>query len=146
MQNHYDNQVNFAGFFVRLTAYILDCIIVGTLLLAVKIPFKILFPFYDMKILFSYTAADIIFYILTVMYFILFTYFKGYTPGKRIMNIRVVDEDRKRLSFFQVVYRETVGRFLSGVIIGAGYLMIVIDNKKRSLHDMLSDTRVIYAH
>lgn len=62
------------------------------------------------------------------------------------MNIKVVNADGGRLSFFQVLYRETIGRFLSGVILGIGYIMIAMDKRKRALHDHLSDTRVIYVH
>ena len=51
----------------------------------------------------------------------------------------------EKLGLFTVVYRETVGRFLCSVIMGAGYLMAGIDKEKRGLHDILCDTRVIYA-
>ena len=46
---------------------------------------------------------------------------------------------------FDVVYRETIGKFLSGVIMNIGYIIAGIDSEKRALHDILCDTRVIYA-
>ena len=43
------------------------------------------------------------------------------------------------------MYRETIGKFLSGVIMNIGYIIAGIDSEKRALHDILCDTRVIYA-
>ena len=60
------------------------------------------------------------------------------------MNLRVVSAHHKKLTFLNVLYRETIGRFLSNFILGIGYILIGIDKEKRGLHDILSDTRVIY--
>ena len=145
MQNSYDNKVVYAGFFTRMTAYLIDLVIVGALHLFIRGPLMGFSSFLDSKILFSYTVLDIIFYAVSVLYFIFFTYTEGSTPGKKVMNIKVVNENGDKLTLFQVVYRETIGRFLSGAIMGIGYLLVVIDKQKRSIHDMLSDTRVVYS-
>ena len=47
---------------------------------------------------------------------------------------------------FEVIYRETIGRFLSGLILCAGYFMIGLQKEKCGLHDLMSDTRVVYCH
>ena len=54
-------------------------------------------------------------------------------------------KDGEKLRLFDVVYRETIGKFLSGVIMNIGYIIAGIDSEKRALHDILCDTRVIYA-
>lgn len=98
------------------------------------------------NLLFQYNLKDIVLYILEALYFILFTYYTGTTLGKKAMNLKVVRADgEEKLSLLTVVYRETIGRFLCSVIAGIGYLMIGIDSEKRGLHDILCDTRVIYA-
>ena len=85
-------------------------------------------------------------YVFHVLYFILCTYLTGTTLGKRAMNLRVVSADwGQRLSLLDVVYRETVGRFLCSLSIGIGYIIVGFDGEKRGIHDMLCDTRVIYA-
>ena len=97
------------------------------------------------NILFHYTLKDIVLYIFQVMYFILATYYTGTTIGKRLMNLRVVPANRKeKLSFVDVLYRETVGRFLCNISVCIGYILIGIDKEKRGIHDMLCDTRVVY--
>lgn len=96
-------------------------------------------------ILFHYTLGDILLYVLQVLYFILCTYYTGTTLGKKALNLRVVCADgEEKLSFLNVVYRETIGRFLCGMTMGIGYIMVGIDQEKKGLHDMLCDTRVVY--
>lgn len=97
------------------------------------------------NILFHYTLKDIVLYVFQVMYFILATYYTGTTIGKRLMNLRVVPANREeKLSFVDVLYRETVGRFLCNISVCIGYILIGIDKEKRGIHDMLCDTRVVY--
>lgn len=150
MQNNEDGQV-YAGFFVRLAAYLLDWLIVGTVLLMVKFPMLIASwtvpnNFLVRDFIFEYSLKDIILYLLGVSYFIILTYFTGATLGKRAMRLRVISSEESKLTFFQVAYRETVGRFLSELIMCVGYFMIGPDSQKRGLHDQLADTRVVYYH
>ena len=150
MQNNTENQV-YAGFFVRLAAYIIDWIIVGCVLLVVKFPLWIATVaspdnFIVKDFIFSYSVKDIVLYLLGVLYFILLTYFTGATLGTRAMRLRVVSSEQRKMTLFEVAYRETVGRFLSKIIIFIGYFMIGPDREKRALHDRLADTRVVYYH
>ena len=151
MQNSYsEGTAQNAGFWVRLAAYTIDSVIVFVGLVIVRlvlagITSAISGNVFNASILFHYTLKDIILYIFHVLYFILLTYFTGTTLGKKALNLRVVSEQEvQRLSFFDVVYRETVGRFLCSVCMGIGYIMIGLDKEKRGFHDMLCDTRVIY--
>lgn len=142
--------MSYAGFWVRLWAYIIDSVIVFFGLLIVRLATSGILSFAEGtflggNVLFHYTLKDIILYIFQVMYFILFTFCTGTTPGKRLLNLRVISAEGKELTFFDVLYRETIGRFLCGLTIGIGYLMAGIDREKRGIHDMLCDTRVVYA-
>ena len=149
MQNSYSNE-NYAGFWVRFAAYIIDSIIVIAGLLFVRLAWlgigaMISGTILGGNVLFHYSLKDIVLYIFKVMYFILLTWCTGTTVGKRLMNLRVVPADRsQKLSFVDVLYRETVGRFLCGISIWIGYIVIGVDKEKRGFHDMLCDTRVVY--
>ena len=154
MQNSYGRQtapdVEYAGFWVRLAAYCIDCAIVWVGLLFVNLVIGILSVagsgVFRTEILFQYTAKDILLYVLQVLYFVLLTHGTGTTPGKRLLNLYVVNADgSQKLELLNVIYRETVGRFLCGLSIGVGYIMAGVDREKRGLHDMLCDTRVVYA-
>jgi uncharacterized RDD family membrane protein YckC len=47
------------------------------------------------------------------------------------------------LSYGRAALREVVGKFLSGILLGIGYLMVAFDSKKQGLHDRLANTFVI---
>lgn len=151
MQNNMDNQVN-AGFFVRLAAYLIDSLIVGiALALVVQLPIWISTlaapdNFLVRDFIFTYSIKDIVIYLLSAMYFVMLTYKTGETIGKKVLHIKVVSAEDRKLTLFEVIYRETVGRFLSELIVCAGYFMVGIHKEKRGLHDLLSDTKVVYCH
>ena len=152
MQNNCSREeVTYAGFWVRLMAYAIDNIIVFTVLLVVRLLLSGLMTVLSGtvlggNVLFQYSIKDVILYIFQVMYFILFIYCTGTTPGKRLLNLRVVSaQENASLTLLNVIYRETVGRFLCSISIGIGYMIAGFDRQKRGLHDILCDTRVIYA-
>ena len=151
MQNSYSSRdTEYAGFWVRLAAYVIDSIIVFFGLLFVRLFLSgIMSVLSDTwiggNILFHYTLKDILLYGFQVLYFILCTYLTGTTLGKRAMNRRVVSADGQKLTILNIVYRETIGRFLCSLSVGIGYIIAGVDREKRGLHDILCDTRVIYA-
>lgn len=149
MQKSCSSEVTYGGFFARLAAYLIDKLIVGAGLLIVRLVLLLVGGIFSgealsAEILFTYSLKDIILYLCGVLYFIMLTYYTGTTLGKRAMNLRVVKADGSRLSLFDVIYRETVGRFLCGLFLCIGYLMVGVDSKKRGLHDFLCDTVVVY--
>lgn len=81
---------------------------------------------------------------MKVLYFIICLYCTQTTLGKYIFKLKVVRKDGTKLSLFNVIYRETIGRFLSSFLC-VGYILIFIDKEKTALHDRLCDSRVIYA-
>lgn len=150
MQTNTKDQV-YAGFFVRLTAFLVDMIIVNAALLVIRIPMWILSLNSPDNVLvrdfiFQYSMVDIVCYLLMVLYFTLLTYYTGATLGKKLFQLRVVSMEDRKMTFFEVLYRESIGRFLSGVIMNLGYLLILAQKEHRGIHDLLADTSVIYYH
>jgi len=138
----------YAGFFVRLTAYLLDRAILCIPLLVMRLILKIIFhgetSILTNIIIFSFTLTDMILYALGTAYFVLLTYHRGRTLGKKLMRIRVVSAEDREPTFFEIFFRETFGRFLSAFFLCIGYLIIGAGDEKEALHDHLADTRVIY--
>lgn len=150
MQNNADTRV-YAGFFVRLSAYLIDWVIVGAALLLIRIPVWIanlggIADFILKDFIFQYSVYDIVLYLLKIAYFVLLTYFTGSTLGKKLLQICVVSAEERKPTFFEIVFRESVGKFLSALVLYVGYFMIGGDKQKRGLHDILSDTYVVYNH
>lgn len=137
-----------AGFGPRAAAYIIDRAILLIALCVVRFPFG-LAAFLGANgltaksFLFRYSFLDVLCWLVVAAYFVLMTYFTGGTLGKKVMRLRVEKEDGSALGLVDTIYRETVGRFLSGILC-LGYLMALADRKKRAFHDYLCDTRVIY--
>ena len=150
MQMAYNNDKNaYAGFFIRLAAFLLDMLLVNVLLVFIRLPvwcIKLVLgdTFLFSPVLFSYDIFDILYYLLTVGYFILATYFCGTTLGKYLMQIKVISTDGKPLTFVSVLIRETVGRYLCTIILYIGYMIAGWDNEKQGLHDRIADTYVVY--
>ena len=141
---------------MRFAAFLIDSLIVGAALLIVRLALFFGFSVFelievnplDTKVLFSYTVKDIILYLAGAAYYIICTYCAGTTAGKWLFNLRVVPaggSGQRKLRLIDVVYRETIGKFLSGLVMNIGYIIAGMDSEKRALHDMLCDTRVIYA-
>lgn len=148
MQIQENNDAACGGFFVRLAAYLIDMLLVGAVLLTVKIPMffvRLQHPdsFLTSPLLFQFSLLDIVLYLAASAYFVILTYQTGATVGKRLMNLRVVSVDGAPLTLLNILYRETIGRYLSSLLF-VGYILIGLNRDKRGLHDLICDTKVIY--
>ncbi len=138
-----------AGFGPRAAAYLLDRAIVLAGLCLVRLPFGVAALFgaggpTAKDFLFDHSFLDVLCWALGAAYFVLLTVFcGGATLGKRVMRLRLVRADGEPLRFLDVLYRETVGRFLSGILC-LGYLMALADREHRAFHDWLCGTAVVY--
>ena len=136
-----------AGFGVRAAAYLVDRLLLLLALGFIRVPALLVSLFtgggISRAVLFQYSALDIVCYLLSALYFVLQTYLSGSTLGKKLFHLRVEGNDGEKLRFVDVLYRETVGRFLSGLLY-IGYILALIDSRNRAFHDWLCDTRVVY--
>ncbi len=70
-------------------------------------------------------------------------FFKGTTPGKRLLHMYVIREDGKPAGFFVMLIREAIGKYLSGLVLSLGYFSIVWDKDNQGWHDKLLNTYVV---
>ena len=74
------------------------------------------------------------------------TYFvstRGATPGKMALGLKIVRTDGSPLPV-GLAFGRYLAQMLSGFLL-IGYLMAAFDTEKRSLHDRICGTRVVYA-
>lgn len=64
------------------------------------------------------------------------------TPGKLALGIRVTDLEGKRISFLRALGRYPA-KILSGIILCIGFLMVAWTQRKQGLHDMICGTLVL---
>jgi uncharacterized RDD family membrane protein YckC len=79
----------------------------------------------------------------TIGYFVTFWSTTGQTPGNRLMRIRVCSADdgtalRPRHSLLRLA-----ALMLAAIPLGAGFLPILVDDRRRGVHDMLSGSVVV---
>ncbi len=140
-------ELTYAGFMPRFIAFLIDGFIVGIASFMIKYIFFgeiMTVEYFNKSIVFTYSIVDILSCILTLSYFIICIYCTETTLGKYIMKLKVVRKDGGKLSLFNIIYRETIARFISSFLC-VGYILIFIDKEKAALHDMFCDSRVIYA-
>lgn len=122
----------YAGFWVRVLAWIIDVIIVGVI---VRIAF----------------AADPGIHIVGFglgffggwLYEALLTSSSMQaTLGKLVLGMRVTDLQGQRITFGRATARH-FAKYLSTAILGIGYLMVAFTEKKQGLHDMIAGTLVV---
>lgn len=81
--------------------------------------------------------------LLSMVYYVFFTGYCGQTPGKMAIRVKVIRTDGSEIGYGRAFLREVPGKFLSGLILGIGYLMIGFDAQKQGLHDKIASTYVI---
>ena len=64
------------------------------------------------------------------------------TVGKMALSIKVTDLVGERITFGRATGRH-FGKYVSGLILGIGFLMAGWTAKKQALHDMMADTLVV---
>lgn len=134
----------YAGFWIRLWAFLIDLIIVSALSgLLIKPIFRALDLAITKPSAFMFSPYKVAALVLLLLYFMLMTKIAGQTIGKMIMGIRVVRMDGKKLNWSAVLFREGFGRFISQMLWFA-YLFVLFMPKKQALHDIFGNTVVVH--
>jgi uncharacterized RDD family membrane protein YckC len=131
---------NYAGFWKRFAALIIDAIILS-FLISILLFIRSLFTggsAYDQGA-FSNTTT----FIISWLYFAFQeSSDRQATPGKSILGIKVTDMHGNRISFLNATGRH-FGKILSSMILMIGYIIAAFTPRKQALHDMLASTLVV---
>jgi uncharacterized RDD family membrane protein YckC len=76
-------------------------------------------------------------------YFVTFWSTTGQTPGMRMMGLRVLAGDGGHPGTGQSVVR-VIGLALAIIPFFAGFLPVLVDDRRRGLHDLMARTTVVY--
>lgn len=135
-------QYEYAGFWIRFVAAIIDSILFAI----VMVPLVLMFgpsDYYAMTSSSYFTGFDgIMQVIFAVIYIACWIKFAG-TPGKRLLNLKILDaETGNNINLIQGVLRY-VGYFVSTIVFLLGFIWIVFDEKKQGWHDKIAKTVVV---
>jgi uncharacterized RDD family membrane protein YckC len=79
---------------------------------------------------------------LVLCYFTLFVGFRGQTPGKMLVRLRIVRVTGGEVGYGRAFIR-WIGQILGALPLGIGFLMVALSRKKQGLHDKLAGTYVV---
>ena len=135
-------EVKYAGFWMRFWAYLLDLLVIGSINGIVVYP---IFRALDLSLNDAnmFAPVSIVTAIIFYAYFVLMTRFFGQTLGKMVFGLRVISLNDQSLSWGAIMFREWIGRFISGTIIIL-YVVVGFLPKKQGIHDLFADTTVIH--
>jgi uncharacterized RDD family membrane protein YckC len=136
-------EFHYAGFWIRFCAQLIDFIITGAFAFLLGMGMRLVFgpPETGDSPVVAY--VQIIVTGGTIFYYCYFWTHSGATPGKMLFSLKVIDEEGGPVRLGQAVKR-WFSEGLSGVLLGYGYMKAGWSPEKRSLHDGIAGTRVIY--
>jgi len=140
----------YAGFWIRLVAIIIDGLVLMPLMFVIALPMGLFAGVaQEME---SDTAAvaalggqllmQLVLYAIVILYNGFMVGKFGWTLGKKALGLRVVAPDGSPVSMGRAFGR-AFAEILSGMICNIGYIIAAFDSEKRSLHDHIASTRVI---
>jgi uncharacterized RDD family membrane protein YckC len=160
------DKIVYAGFWRRFAAWLIDTVLISLVLYPLiliptglwswewgvpRLQFQESFVyFYNHYYQFSippskYWLLTVFSYVPSALYFALFHASKKQaTLGMRVLSLKVTDYEGKRISFARALGRY-VASFVTAFTCGVGYLMIVFTRRKQALHDMISETYIIFS-
>lgn len=138
----------FAGFWIRVVAYLLDALIIGAvnaIVIGVIIAVLGIDSFGSwMQDPSNTLPINGLSFIIGIAYFALMeSSEKQATVGKMAMGIIVVDDQGNRISPTRAVGRY-LGKIVSAFVLLIGFIMVAFHAKKQGLHDVMANTLVVY--
>ena len=127
---------HYAGFWIRLVAFIIDGIILGI----ICSPFGTATTLPDGTYSVNLTGWPTL---IPIVYAIGFWIWLSATPGKLILGLKVVDANGNKIAPLTAVVRY-LGYILSGIVLSIGFIWIGFDAKKQGWHDKIAKTFVVH--
>lgn len=132
----------YRGFWIRLGAVLIDSIVLSlpiTLLLSIFYFIPSGMNTEETGLLINLFQAIIVFAITIILWI----RWDGATPGKKLLKIKIIDsKTMSDITIGQAILRY-VGYFISGIILGIGYIMAGFHSEKKALHDIMAGTLVV---
>jgi uncharacterized RDD family membrane protein YckC len=87
-------------------------------------------------------AGNVFSLAVNVAYFVGFWVWRGQTPGKMLLGIKIVRPDNARITVSQGLLRY-LGYIVSGAVILIGFIWVAFDPMKQGFHDKIAETFVV---
>lgn len=137
-----ENEYEYAGFWIRVGASLIDAIILAMFTLPITM---MVYgdSMWENESFIMGPADFLVNWVLPALTVILFWLYKSATPGKMILKLKVLNaEDGQALSVGQAIGRY-LGYFVSMISFFIGIFWVGFDKKKQGWHDKLAKTVVV---
>ena len=142
-----DGPREYAGFVTRAIAFAIDIalidlaaatvgVVVGLGLSALNVPHGVKTA--------AIAVGGLAYVAWTVGYFATFWSTTGQTPGARVMGVRVVCAGQDEPVGLRRAVVRLAGMVLAAIPLCAGFLLILVDDRRRGLQDRMARTVVVY--
>jgi uncharacterized RDD family membrane protein YckC len=128
-------EVKYAGFWIRFLASLIDGILLTALAYILGLQSSVQTELFSVE--------QNIQNLMSIVYYILLTGFFGQTLGKMIVGIKVVRAEGAPAGWGAIILRETIGKIVSALVIGLGFIWVGFDKHKQGWHDKIASTYVV---
>jgi uncharacterized RDD family membrane protein YckC len=122
--------LEYAGFWVRLGAGVIDLLILGFIA-------GIIACFFPAPVIWVTSGL-----VISVAYWLGFWVWRGQTPGKMAVGIKVIRTDSSPVKW-QCALCRFLGYIVSAVTLFIGFIWVAFDSRKQGIHDKIADTYVV---
>jgi len=122
--------LEYAGFWIRLGAGVIDLLVLGSITVALA------YIFTSPAI---WLTSGIV---ISIVYWLGFWVWRGQTPGKMAVAIKVIRTDSSPVRW-QCAVRRCLGYIVSVITLFMGFIWVAFDAHKQGVHDKIADTYVV---
>ena len=138
----YDTQYEYAGFWMRFLASVIDSVI---FFIALGLPLVLIgnFTGIDPWDSTEFGVMDVISNVLSVVIYVFFWVKYAGTPGKRLLKLKILDADTgEHLSVGKAIIRY-IGYIPSALVLFLGFIWVAFDARKQGWHDKMANSVVV---
>lgn len=135
-----DIEYEYAGFWIRFLAYIIDNLVFGVIGLVVSFVLSLV-GLYDWET--ELNTFDMIWWmVIVVVSIVMWVKYAG-TPGKRLLRLKILDADTgEPLSAGKAILRY-VGYIPAYLVLCIGVIWVAFDQRKQGWHDKMANSVVV---
>ena len=148
--------LEFAGFWRRLAAFLIDIFslaVICSVILLTFAPYN-WFGFGGLwgssdvfneplwRALPYLIAGNLLSLLVNIAYFVAFWVWRGQTPGKMLLGIKLVRQDASKVTIGVALLRY-LGYIVSAAVLFIGFIWVAFDDRKQGFHDKMAETYVV---
>lgn len=148
--------LEFAGFWRRMAAFLIDFItlaVISSIISSIFAPFQwfSFAGFWDAGNAFNepiwralpyLVFGNFVSLVVDIAYFVGFWIWRGQTPGKMLLSIKLIHTDASNVNIGAALLR-CLGYVVSTAVLFIGFIWIAFDSRKQGFHDKIADTYVV---